>query len=597
MEQAAGSPCPNFLQRLPQELQAQILSCLASPSDQPSVYALLRTCKQLYSVALPFLLRTFQNIPPQSTNFCSERRNAQFLRCFLALRPELARLVHVLILGSFSTDPNMGYDEDMDGGEEQGGPIFDEYSPEELALYRQYIMNIVNTNDNDDDNKKEIADEWIRDLEMGSSDAQFALILMSCPNIHSLYFETPHDQRHFMRVIQLAKKPSTALGASLQPPLSRLRHIYIKAHESLDGGPEETNNEHSPGPFLELPGLQSFEGVNVSGGDDVGWCFQQLPARSLPLQNIALRRSYISPRMLQGMLGACKAVKRLEITRGFYESPVEELLPQHVLRAILPHADSLEILHLNMAEEWLWPGLPSEHELFYMGTQLHQMIALKRLITGMRSLTGLFNGYTPDNNDDASDAESLQLEGAPRLIDCLPDNLEYLEIHRSNELILGQIQQLILTIQEGHRFRKLKHVKLLFSDKDPGKMQLNYDPSIVHIELISQSLENRIYDLIPAFNQGNHRVEAICSPIHSPDLRTQWLDIRGSNTGFASTDFELCEAPGIRLSQEKPHRPRPADYLPSILTTQTDEYWRERDPEVAALREAYAAFANNQNQP
>ncbi|CAH0043674.1 unnamed protein product [Clonostachys solani] len=493
----------------------------------------------------------------------------------------------------------MGYDapamdEDMDGREKQESPIFNEYSPEELVLYRQYIMNSFNTNDDDDDNEKDTADDWIRDLEMGCSDAQFALILTSCPNIHSLYFETPHDQRHFMRVVQLAKKPIAALRASLQPPLSQLHHIYIEAHESL-GDHEETNTDYSPGPFLELPGLRSFEGVNVSGGDDVGWWFQQLPARSLPLQDIALRRSYISPRMLQGMLGACKAVKRLEITRGFYESLVEELLPQYILRAILPHADSLEILHLNMAEEWPWPGLPSKHKLFYMGTKLHKMIALKRLITGMRSLTSFFNRYTPNNNDDASDAVSL--DRAPRLIDCLPDNLEYLEIHRSSELILDQIQQLILTIQEGHRFKRLNHIKLLLSDIDPDKIELNYDPSIMHIELISQSLENRIYDLIPAFNQGNHRVEAICSPIHSLDLRAQWLDIRGNNTGFASVDFELYEAPGIRLSQEKPHRPRPADYLPRILATQTDEYWREVDPEVAALREEYAAFVNNQNQP
>jgi hypothetical protein len=123
MEQVAGPPCPNLLQRLPQELQVQILSYLASPSDQPSIHALLRTCKQLYSVALPFLLYTFRNVPPQNTGFSSERHNAQFLRCFLAIRPELTELVHILILSSFSTDPNMGYNapamgEDIDRREE-----------------------------------------------------------------------------------------------------------------------------------------------------------------------------------------------------------------------------------------------------------------------------------------------------------------------------------------------------------------------------------------------------------------------------------------------------------------------------------------------
>jgi hypothetical protein len=126
----------------------------------------------------------------------------------------------------------------------------------------------------------------------------------------------------------------------------------------------------------------------------------------------------------------------------------------------------------------------------------------------------VFNGYTTNDDDDASDAASLQFDGAPRLIDCLPDNLEYLEIHRSSGLILDQIQQLILTIQEGNRFRKLKHVKLRFSRNhtDPDNIQLSYDPAIIYIEIIFQSLENRIYDLIPAFNQGSHRVEAICSP-------------------------------------------------------------------------------------
>ncbi|VUC35480.1 unnamed protein product [Clonostachys rosea] len=152
------------------------------------------------------------------------------------MRPELAKFVNLLIPASFSPDPDMGYDaptvnEDGDGEAEKDGSLFNEYTPEELVLYRQHVMDIFNTHDDDsdDDDGKNFSDEWIRDLGMGRN-------------------------------------------ASFQ-----LHHIYNDTKESSDGGGEDTNTDYNPGPFFELPGLRSFEGVNASGGDDIGWWFQKLP--------------------------------------------------------------------------------------------------------------------------------------------------------------------------------------------------------------------------------------------------------------------------------------------------------------------------------
>lgn len=529
------------LQHLPVELQIAILSHLTSPSDQPTLQAVLLTCKSLNRAALPLSVRSFRNTDHRhGGGFCSERRNAQFLRYILSRRPELAIYVESLIFGQFSRDPNVGYDtEAVDEDEElEDDRRFDEYKPEELAIYRKHITDALGPN-----SMPNIAQGWIKDLEIGCSDAQVALILISCPNLRSLYFETPYWHRHFFQALELLNRANPLISNGLKPPLSRLRHVYCETQtcENHGGHPDDRN----PGPFFQLDTLRSFEGFNVSTGNAAERYFGQLPARSSNVEEITLRGSYLSPQVLHSMLRVCKAVKSLEITRGFYHVPAEELLPRHVLASILPHADSLEYLHLNVAEEFQL-DVPTQGEHLCLGLEFRNMTRLKSLVTGMRSLTGFFNGYTVIG-DTNTPARIPRVRGAPDLADCLPDDLESLEIHRCGEDILDQVQTLIVKVQEGRSFRRLKRLRLLFDREDvnPDKVRLNFDPAVIHIDIVFQSLQNRLFDIIPRYRKGGRRADAISSPMYADDFRKQWLAMRGQDIGCASTDLELYEAPGI----------------------------------------------------
>ncbi|CAH0046797.1 unnamed protein product [Clonostachys solani] len=541
MQQSTVPRDSSCLQHLPVELQTAVLSHFTSPSDQPTLQAVLLTCKSLNHAALPLSVRTFRNTDHRhGGGFCSERRNAQFLRYILSTRPELAIFVENMIFGQFSSDPNMGYDtEALDEDEElEGDRLLDEYSSEELAIYRKHIVNALSPS-----SMSKFAEEWVKDLELGCSDAQIALILMSCPNLRSIYFETPYHQRHFLRALEFLNKTKPLITSGLKPALSRLRHIYCETQSV--GSPGGHPGDRNPGAFFQLDALHSFEGFDVSSGNEVERFFNQLPAKSSNVEEITLRGSYVSPRVLQSMMRVCKAVKSLEITRGIYPGPVEELLPGHVLASILPHADSLEYLHLNVAEEFQL-GVPTQGEHLCLGLELRNMTCLKSLVTGMRSLTGFFNGYTVIG-DTNTPARIPRVRGAPNLADCLPPNLESLEIHRCGEDILDQVQTLILEVQEGRSFRRLKCLRLLFDREDvnPDKVRLSFDPALIRIDIVFQSLQNRLYDLIPSYRKGDMRVDAISSPIYAHDLRKQWLAIRGRDIGCASTDLELYEAPGI----------------------------------------------------
>ncbi|CAG9955503.1 unnamed protein product [Clonostachys rosea f. rosea IK726] len=488
MRQSTAPRDSSYLQHLPVELQTAILSHLTSPSDQPALQAVLLTCKSLNHAALPLSVRTFRNTDHRhGGGFCSERQNAQFLRYILSRRPELAIFVENIIFGQLSSDPNMGYDtEAVDEDEElEGDRLFDEHKPEELATYRKHIVNALGPS-----SMSHFAEEWIKDLELGRSDAQIALILICCPSLRSLYFETPYRQRHFLRALELLNRANPLISNGLKPPLSRLRHIYCETQSV--GSPGGYPGDRNPGPFFQLDTLRSFEGFDVSSGNEVERFFGQLPARSSNVEEITLRGSYVSPQVLQNMLRVCKAVKSLEIARGIYPGPVEELLPGHVLASILPHADSLEYLHLNVAEEFQL-GVPTQCEHLCLGLELRNMTRLKGLVTGMRSLTGFFNGYTVIG-DTNTPARIPRVRGAPHLTDCLPDHLESLEIHRCGEDILDQVQTLILQVQEGRSFRRLKRLRLLFDREDvnPDKVRLSFDPAVIHIDIVFQSLQNRL---------------------------------------------------------------------------------------------------------
>lgn len=255
--------------------------------------------------------------------------------------------------------------------------------------------------------------------------------------------------------------------------------------------------------------------------------FENLPPRSSPVEEILLRKSALSVKSVQGMMAACKALKRFEFTHGIYFFEAEKMTAGDIMQAILPHKDTLEYLHVNMEDDWdkLW--WQSLHETWYFGTDLRQMGAIKTLVLGMQSLTGMLAAPLENAESDIP----LAIEGAPRLAECLPEGIEHLQIHGCGECILEQAQELLGIIKRGERYRNLRHIRFLFNKEttNPDEVQLALDCPNIELKIVFQSADNRKYDCASRFEITDIEGEHLCSLIHRADIREEWLRTRGSD--------------------------------------------------------------------
>lgn len=112
------------------------------------------------------------------------------------------------------------------------------------------------------------------------------------------------------------------------------------------------------------------------------------------------------------------------------------------------------------------------------------MTALKSLVTDMRALVGLFDGWPEDMLEEDEDNEAD--DGAPTLVQCLPSSLEYLEINRCDEAILGQAQELLDEISTTeHRFTKLEEIVFAFDKKvSKNTIYLQHRSSSVAVDAV-----------------------------------------------------------------------------------------------------------------
>ncbi|KAK7210772.1 hypothetical protein V2G26_017950 [Clonostachys chloroleuca] len=248
-------------------------------------------------------------------------------------------------------------------------------------------------------------------------------------------------------------------------PLSKVQDVF---HETIDWKGGYTTFSIEGSSIFRFPLIKSYECILAYGHQAAADNFGALPPRSSSIEEITLRSCHSSAAMLQSMLGACKALKKLEISHFQIHSEdasVKFMMPRDILDAILPHANTLQHLYLNLEEEfdkqWNWKASP---ERLYMGTGLRQMHKLKRLTLGMQALTGMLPSQPESRSDDSYDCPMpLEIEGSARIIDCLPEGLEYLKISECGIMILEQVAELLNIVEQGHRFKRLAYVGLLFS--------------------------------------------------------------------------------------------------------------------------------------
>ncbi|CAG9948635.1 unnamed protein product [Clonostachys rosea f. rosea IK726] len=576
------------LQNLPPEIQCRIFSYLVTNDGPSHIHAVLTTCKRLRDVALPFSVQTFRNtsapFDPDSSGQVSSTRNIRFLRYILITKPELAKNVKTILVGQFESpsddeaegddassqhDEDIGHEDESDqddvargptsesGGQNDGqgaerdgresddeeeiSKIDKEYFTEaELALFKQRIDEAL-TLETDDDYEEGRA-LWVRGLQENHTDAQVALILLVCPSIERLYFAEPDSPRNFSRVLKLAGNAQNRQTR----PLSNLREAY---HESEDDSYGYLLVYEQAIPLFRIPSIRSYECVLANGSDEAGRAFADMPRGSSSVEEITLYKSFCTPLFIQNVFGACKALRSFEFTPAVSHVEDDRMMPRDIMDAILPHANTFENLHINLEDDVdkAWAGPDNR---IYMGTDLRRMVALKRLVAGMQSLTG-FLDVLPD--DIWGDSPPLEVEGAPRLVECIPDNLEHLEIHGCGKAILDQAGELLGVIESGNRFKNLRRVRFLFNGEtiDPVEVQLSCNSPNVTLDLVFQSRHNRIYDVGQSVHTEERDASNICSRIFAEDLREQWLQIRGGDVGSATVNQGVYRAPGIDIPLEE----------------------------------------------
>lgn len=87
------------------------------------------------------------------------------------------------------------------------------------------------------------------------------------------------------------------------------------------------------------------------------------------------------------------------------------------------------------------------------------MATLRKLTVDMQCLTGML-AAEPENNENIP--IPLELESSLWLVDCLPENLEYLNFHSCSASVYDQASELLRVVEQSCHFRHLTEIYFLF---------------------------------------------------------------------------------------------------------------------------------------
>lgn len=466
------------LMSVPPELQTEIVSYL----DHASLQAMLRTCKQLYAITLPWSVRTYKSKFQPGGGRRAEFTNArdvttarvqlsQFLTYIAMVKPELAQEVRTLDVRAL---PYVA-------------EIKSALNYEDLPFFRQLAATFTVD-----------PDVFVKRLQVGYPLGVLALLIAACPRIERLC--VPSDTHSAVReVLAAAANPraNDEVGCG-QRPLAHLREVYhhfdwvVRKHRQMF---------HDTVSFFQLPSLKFYEAMRPPfNGDldpdiDPGAYFRsRVPERSSPVEHIILRQASLSSQMMTNLIQSCRALRSFDFTWCINDRASHEAMPRDLMDGILCHASTLESLHANFDDEWQKRGWAQQPDRITLGTDLRQMTALKTLVMSMQALTGMLHS-APYRNLMTEDEPQMPfgMEGAPTLVQCLPDNLEDLEIHSCWGKILEQAQELLDVAATGPRFRRLQRVALFF-DKEKMETEdfgLSCKSTKTKLEIVFQTREER----------------------------------------------------------------------------------------------------------
>jgi hypothetical protein len=443
------------------------------------------------------------------------------LRYILVTRPELAKIVDTVILGSFAARNS------------EGNPHA--ITPEELEIYERFIVDSLGPTLGEVDADRR--DKWIGHLREGYSDAQISLILLACPNVKTPYFEDSQDPSNdevfekppsFMFLLEIARILSASgVFESRPPPLGNVQHVHVQSQYGNTCSWEQALR------LLALPKLQIYESLNATCQGKLpedSSVLTQLPKSSV--RSIAFHQSHAPASEVKFVLDTCDNLTSFEYISAMW-MPIDGSLPRDMMRAVLPHAERLTHLYLDFQDDCEREDWRENPHGLYLGRELAQMTALRYLNIGMQALTGMFDPIAIKRQD-----LPLQIEGAPRVVDSLPEGLHELRIRECGKAIVGQAAELLDTIEKRQRFQNLQCIVLMFKEEN------------IEIEDVEQSFpelaaESARYSLAMSFQnramhwldsgrgktfEGIRAIPSLCSRIFADDLQKDWIDFRGLST-------------------------------------------------------------------
>ncbi|EXM15505.1 hypothetical protein FoTM2_016597 [Fusarium oxysporum f. sp. vasinfectum] len=436
-----------FLLALPPEIQSQIISLLADSTDFKSVHSLLFSCKQLYAIALPFSVQTFCDIPrPELPKKGSVVRSriVQFLSYVSIIKPELARHVRTIRLHDWLTDHFYKGTVHIDAND--------------VIFYKQLILKILPEKLGYDTHW---SSRWIWALETGIEDAAVALLLAVCTKVKNLTYGHPWGPNCFYTILIAAYGGCGRRRVKLPPSqlLTRLKNVKHESYNREEGYRQFYDHANQ---LFRIPSIHSYECVGARSPEMDEFDLDPMDEGCSNIQSIILRDSWCVGPAIRSLIGACKALRKFIYTHDFqkkYLGDEFEATARDIMESLLPHDDSLEYLHIDLTEAVRTSsGPPGPRERLYMGAELRQMHKLKSLILGSQNVSGLLgNGKVIYYTEDASIK-------APKVVECIPEHLEYLEIHSCGRNIVSQLEEFLGTLIHPDRFPNLSSVKLIFNE-------------------------------------------------------------------------------------------------------------------------------------
>lgn len=211
--------------------------------------------------------------------------------------------------------------------------------------------------------------------------------------------------------------------------------------------------------ILQMPSLRSYEcnGMTLAGDMDKE-VLGKLPRQSLSIESLSITDSNCQFSSLNALLAVCRGLRAFTSTRAREKPITLEMTARDIVRALIPHSDTLEYLHLDSNKTWrLAYVLDQETFWSYAGVELKQLHRLKHLKVVIEALKGLFNLF------EAVMDENWKMPPPPPFADCIPEQLECLEIRNCTTEDLPQITEFAEALEN---FPKLRSARFVFSD-DP----------------------------------------------------------------------------------------------------------------------------------